>query len=320
MAGRIGSTGTNTGMDELVTLFGGGGFLGRYVAQELMRGGARVRIAQRDPREAYFLKPQGGLGQTQYVPVDILKPDSVRRAAAGSTAVVNLVGAMGRSMAAVHVEGARNAATAAAAAGARAMVQVSAIGADAGSPSVYARSKADGETAAAQAFPGATVIRPSVLVGVEDRFINRFAEMMQFAPALPIIRPATRFQPALVADVARAIAAAALDPQAHAGKTFELGGPQTMTMGEINRWVARTIGRKVRFFDLPDRLASLLAGLPGGPLTRDQWLLLQRDNVASPGTPGFDAFGISPRPIAALAPSWLVRYRKHGRFSLGPAA
>jgi NADH dehydrogenase len=307
-------------MDEMVTLFGGGGFLGRYVAQELMRVGARVRIAQRDPREAYFLKPQGGLGQTQYVPVDIRRGDSVRRAAAGSTAVINLVGILKGDFEAFHVNGARHAAQAAVAAGARAFVQVSAIGADPASPSAYAASKGRGEAAASEAFPGATVVRPSILFGPEDRFMNRFAQMMQLAPALPVIRGATRFQPAWVADVARAIAAAALEPGIHAGRCYELGGPQVMTMGEINAWVARTIGRKVRLFDLPDGIAGALAGLPGGPMTRDQWKLLQSDNVVAPGAQGFEAFGIQPRPLSAVAPSWLVRYRKHGRFSLSSAA
>ena len=307
-------------MDELVTLFGGGGFLGRYVAQELMRRGARVRIAQRDPREAYFLKPQSGLGQTQFVPVDLRKADSVRRAAAGSTAVINLVGIMKGDFDAVHGDGARHAAQAAAAVGAGSFVQVSAIGADPNSPSRYASSKGRGEQAAREAYPGATVIRPSILFGPEDRFVNRFAQLMQIAPALPVIRGQTRFQPAWVADVARAIAQAALDPDIHAGKTYELGGPQVMSMGEITHWVAGAIGRKTRLFDLSDGLASLLAALPGGPMTRDQWLLLQQDNVVTPGAPGFDAFGIAPRPLSAVAPSWLVRYRKHGRFSLTSAA
>ncbi len=307
-------------MDELVVLFGGGGFLGRYVAQELMRAGARVRIAQRDPREAYFLKPQGGLGQTQFVPVDIRRGDSARRTTAGAHAVVNLVGIMGGDFDAVHAEGARNAAAAAAAGGAGSFVQVSAIGADPASPSRYAASKGRGEQAARDAYPGATVIRPSILFGPEDRFINRFAQMMQVAPALPVIRPGARFQPAWVADVARAVARAALSPRDHAGRTYELGGPQVMTMGEINRWTAQAIGRRVRLFDLPDGVARALAALPGSPITRDQWLLLQQDNVVAPGALGFDAFGIEPRPLATVAPSWLVRYRKHGRFSLTSAA
>jgi NADH dehydrogenase len=306
-------------MDELVTLFGGGGFLGRYVAQELMRSGARVRIAQRDPREAYFLRPQGGLGQTQYVPVDIRKADSVRRAAAGSTAVINLVGVMKGDFQAFHVEGARNAAQAAAATGARSFVQISAIGADPSSASQYAASKGRGEAAARESFPSTTIVRPSLLFGPEDRFVNRFAQIMQVAPFMPVIRPTTRFQPAWVADAARAIAAAALDPRAHAGQTYELGGPQVVTMGELNAWIKQIIGRKTRLFDLPDGIAGALASFPGAPMTRDQWLLLQQDNVVAPGAKGFEAFGIEPRPMSAIAPSWLVRYRKHGRFSLSRA-
>lgn len=306
-------------MDELVTLFGGGGFLGRYVAQELMRSGARVRIAQRDPREAYFLRPQGGLGQTQYVPVDIRKADSVRRAAAGSTAVINLVGVMKGDFQAFHVEGARNAAQAAAATGARSFVQISAIGADPSSASQYAASKGRGEAAARESFLSTSIVRPSLLFGPEDRFMNRFAQMMQVAPFMPVIRPTTRFQPAWVADAARAIAAAALDPRAHAGQTYELGGPQVVTMGELNAWIKQIIGRKTRLFDLPDGIAGALASFPGAPMTRDQWLLLQQDNVVASGAKGFEAFGIEPRPMSAIAPSWLVRYRKHGRFSLSRA-
>lgn len=311
-------------MDELVTLFGGGGFLGRYVAQELMRMGARVRVAERDPRNAYFLKPQGGLGQTQFVAADVRRADSARRAAAGSTAVVNLVGVLKGAFQAFHVEGARNAGAAAAAAGARAFVQVSAIGADPGAAAAYARTKGEGERAGRDAFPGATVVRPSVLFGPEDQFLNRFARLMQGAPILPVIRGAARFQPAWVVDAARAIAQAALQPAAHAGRTYELGGPEILSMAEINRWIADTTGRKVRLLPVPDAIAGAMARalgwLPGAPLTADQWLLLQHDNVVGADAPGFAAFGIEPRPLAAVAPSWLVRYRKHGRFSLTSAA
>jgi len=311
-------------MDELVTLFGGGGFLGRYVAQALMRRGARVRIAQRDPRGAFFLRPLGGLGQTQFVAVDVTREDSARRAAAGSTAVINLVGVMGGDFARAHVVGARNAARAAAAAGANAFVQVSAIGADTQAESVYARTKGEGEQAAREAFPGATIIRPSVLFGAEDRFVNRFAAMMEKLPAVPVVRGSALFQPAWVSDVAQAIADAALDPRTHAGRTYELGGPQRISMEELNRWIARTIGRKVWQPVLPDAAASAMARYggwaPGAPITWDQWLLLQHDNVVPDGAAGFEAFGIDPRPLAAVAPAWLVRFRKHGRFSLSTAA
>src|SRR4051812_20931169 len=174
-----------TTMDRLVTLFGGGGFLGRYVAQALFRSGARVRIAQRDPGAAYFLKPLASLGQVQFCPIDIRDADRVRAAVAGSDAVANLVGVLKGDFEAFHVDGARNVAEAAAAAGAKALVQVSAIGAEAETDSAYFRTKASGE-AAARAMPGATIVRPSLLFGREDNFVNRFAGLARLAPVLPV--------------------------------------------------------------------------------------------------------------------------------------
>jgi NADH dehydrogenase len=309
-------------MDRLVTLFGGGGFLGRYVAQELLKAGARVRIAQRDPANAWFLKPLGGLGQTQFVAADVTRADSARRAAAGSDAVINLVGVLKGDFSKIHVEGAANIAAAARAAGADALVQISAIGADPESMSAYGRSKAEGEASARAAFPTATVIRPSVLFGREDQFVNRFARMAQMLPVVPVIRPQVKLQPAWVADVARAVAASALHPAAHGGKTYELGGPQTLTMFELNSWIVEAIGRDRSMLTVPDEAARLMARitgwLPGAPISWDQWLMLQRDNVVAEGAPGFEAFGISPAPMAAIAPSWLVQYRRHGRFGARP--
>jgi uncharacterized protein YbjT (DUF2867 family) len=288
-------------MTELVTLFGGGGFLGRYVAQALLQRGVRVRVAERDPKRAFFVKPLGGLGQTQFVAADITKPDTVRRAVAGSDAVVNLVGLLAGKLHLVHVEGARNVAEAAAAAGTKALVHVSAIGADAGSPADYGRTKAEGETAVRAAFPRATIVRPSIIVGAEDAFVNRFAGMIQAAPVVPIIRPTMRFQPVFVADVAKAIANAVLDPEAY----------------ELIRRTARMIGAEPTFIDLPDSLSALIARfgfLPGAPITMDQWKMLQRDNVAAAGTDGLADMGVQPTPIGAVAPFWLVRYRRSGRF------
>lgn len=304
-------------MDRLVTLFGGGGFLGRYVAQELLKAGARVRIAQRDPGKAWFLKPLGGLGQTQFVAADITRADSAERAARGSDAVVNLVGILKGKFDAVHVDGARNAAEAARATGAKAFVQLSAIGADPESSSDYGRTKGEGEAAVRAAFPGATILRPSILFGPEDDFVNRFARMVRIMPVLPVVRPNVRFQPVWVSNVARAVAAAALDPEAHGGKTYELGGPQLLSMEELNAWIVNEIGRKRTLLPVPDdaaRIMALFGWLPGAPMTWDQWMMLQKDNVASPGAPGFEAFDISPAPLAAVAPGYLVQYRRHGRF------
>jgi NADH dehydrogenase len=305
--------------DRLVTLFGGGGFLGRYAVQALHRAGARVRIVQRDPRRAYYLKPLGALGQTQFVAGDIRDADRVRRAVEGSDAVVNLVGVLKGDFQGLHVDGAANAASAAAEAGARAFVQVSAIGADPESESEYGRTKGEGEAAVRSAFPGATILRPSVLFGYEDRFINRFARMAQIMPAIPVVRGKARFQPAYVADVGRAVAAAALDRKSHGGRVYELGGPQVLTMRELVEWVCETTGRSPTIVDLPDPIARIMARLtgwaPGAPITWDQWLMLQRDNVVSPGAKGLEAFGIARTPLAAVAEAWLASYRRHGRFA-----
>ena len=304
-------------MDELVVLFGGGGFLGRYVAQELLRSGARVRIAERDPLDAFFLKPLAALGQAQSIRADITKPDSVERAVAGADVVINLVGVLKGRFQDLHVTGAANVARGAAAAGVKRLVHISAIGADPAAESAYARTKGEGEQAVRAAFEGATIIRPSILFGSEDHFINRFAGMIQSAPAVPIMRAGTKFQPVFVADVAKAIAEAALAPEAHGGAVFELGGPEVLTMGELIRRTAAMIGATPTFLELPDGLSGLIASfgfLPGAPITKDQWRMLQHDNVADPVAQGLQALGVTPTPLGAVAPSWLVRYRRLGRF------
>lgn len=311
-------------MDELVTVFGGGGFLGRYVVQALLKAGARVRIAERNPSDAFFVKPLGDLGQTQFVAADVTRAESAAKAARGSAAVINLVGILKGDFRRVHVDGARNAAAAAAQVGAKAFVQLSAIGADPQAPSAYGRTKGEGEAMAREHFPAATIIRPSILFGPEDKFVNRLAGMVRMLPVLPVIRPGARFQPVWVADVARAAAAAALDPLAHGGKTYELGGPETLSMAALNGWIARATGRKRALLPVPDSIARAMARyggwLPGAPITWDQWLMLQKDNVAAPDLAGFEAFGISPAPLAAIAPGWLVQYRRHGRFGANSAA
>jgi NADH dehydrogenase len=230
--------------DKLVTIFGGGGFIGRYIAQELLSCGARVRVAERNPGDAVRVRPLGGLGQTQLVYADIGKPDSVARAVEGAHAVVNLVGVLQGDFKGVHVDGAANVARAAAQAGAQALVHISAIGADVASPSAYGRSKGEGEAAVRAAFPGATILRPSIVFGREDQFTNRFAQLIRALPVVPVIGGATKFQPIYVGDVARAVSAALATPADSAGKTFELGGPQVLSMAEINAWLAKAkIGR-----------------------------------------------------------------------------
>lgn len=310
--------------DKLVTLIGGGGFVGRYVAQALLKAGARVRIAQRDPRQAYFLRPLGGLGQTQFVAVDVRKPETVARAVHGVDGVVNLVGALSGDFQGLHVDGATNVAQACAAAGVPALVHVSAIGADAQAESRYGRTKGEGEAAVRAAFASATIVRPSIVFGREDRFINRFAEMISTASAMPLVhvvpvlRANVKFQPVFVGDVAAGIVTALGDPERFGGRTIELGGPDVIAMGALQRWIAEEIGRDPTFVDVPDMVGGIISGagfLPGAPITRDQWLMLQRDNVVSAGTEGFAALGITPAPLAAVAPNWLVRYRRNGRFA-----
>ncbi|WBO21579.1 complex I NDUFA9 subunit family protein [Sphingomonas abietis] len=304
-------------MVELVTLFGGGGFLGRYVAQALLQRGMRVRIVERDPKRAFFVKPLGGLGQTQFIAADVTKPATVARAVQGSDVVVNLVGILSGKFEAVQVEGARNVAEAARAAGAKALVHVSAIGADAASDIPYARTKGQGEATVREAFPAATIVRPSIIFGAEDDFVNRFAGMIQSAPAVPIMSPDTRFQPVYVADVAKAIAETALSPERFGGRTFELGGPEVISMADLIRRTAAMIGATPRFITLPDALSGLIASfgfLPGAPITQDQWRMLKQDNVVTPGADNLATIGVRPTPIATVAPSWLVRYRRLGRF------
>lgn len=303
----------------LVTIFGGGGFLGRCVAQELLARGCRVRVAQRSTADAIRVRPLGGLGQTQLVQADVRNAESVARAVAGADAVVNLVGVLSGDFDAINHRGAANVAAAAAAEGVSVLVHVSAIGADSASPSAYGRSKGQGEEAVRAAFPKATVIRPSILFGAEDQFTNRFANLIRMMPVVPVIRGATKFQPAYAVDVARAIAAAVAEPKAHAGKVYELGGPQVLSMAEINHWLAQATGHDRPMLSVPDAVAGALARLtgwlPGAPITTDQWKMLQTDNIVASGAKSFAAFGIAPTPLAAVADAWLVQYRKHGRFS-----
>ena len=302
--------------EQLVTVFGGGGFIGRYVCEFLLRTGIRVRIASREPRHANFIQPLGQVGQFGFVRADVTKPDSVARAVRDSTAVINLVGAFKR-MQELHVDGPRRIAEEATAAGVESLVHISAIGADPDSPSAYGRTKGEGEQAVRAAFPAATIIRPSLAFGPEDQLTNRFAAMARL-PVLPVLAGKRNFQPVYVRDLARAVAKAALEPQTHGGKTYEIGGPQVMSMRELHAEVLALTGRTPEVIELPDiagAFLSLFGFLPGAPITRDQWLMLQRDNVPSGDLPGLEAFGIKPTPLAAVAHEWLGRFYKGGRFT-----
>jgi len=305
-------------LNSLVTVIGGGGFIGRYVCENLFKTGVRVRVVQRQPRRAFFLQPLAAVGQLDLHSADVTSPESLEDAFQGSSAVVNLVGILNGDFDKVHVAGARAAAQAAANAGATAFIHVSAIGADAKSEADYARTKGEGEAAVRATFPDAIIFRPSLVFGPEDQFTNRFARLMTLLPFYPVIAPNTRFQPVYVHDLAEAIAAAAMDPGRHAGKTYEIGGPEVMTMRELSAAIARHSGQHPEFVDLPDFAANMISYfgfLPGAPLTRDQWRMLQHDNVCAKKARGLDAFGITPTPLAAVAPDWLARFRHGGRFA-----
>jgi NADH dehydrogenase len=303
--------------EELVTVFGGGGFIGRYVCEFLMKSSVRIRVAQRDPRQAYIIQPLGKVGQFGFESADIANADSVRRVIHGSSAVVNLCGVFGAKMQRVHVEGARNIAEAARDLGVKSLVHISAIGASLTADSLYGRTKAEGEEAVRNAFPRATIIRPSLVFGPEDDLTNRFAAMANL-PFLPVVAAKRNFQPIYVRDLAKAIAMSTIEPQRFGGQVFELGGPQVMSMIDLHRAILELTGQNPDILPMPDMFANLLSRLgwlPGAPLTRDQWMMLQRDNVPSGEFAGLEAFGIEPTPLAAVGFEWLGRFHRGGKFA-----
>jgi NADH dehydrogenase len=304
-------------MQRLATVFGGSGFIGRYVVRDLAVRGWLVRAAVRRPDEALFLKTSGALGQITPVAANIRDRASVMRAVAGAEAVINLVGILhegGRQkFQSVQAEGPRIIAEEAAKAGVRHLVHISAIGADPNSSSAYARTKAAGEAGVRQAFAGATILRPSIVFGPEDDFFNRFARMAMLSPALPLIGGGTtRFQPVYVGDVAEAVMRAIETPEA-AGKTYQLAGPKAYSFAELLRLMLTEIGRKRLLLPLPFPLASLMGSimqcLPNPQLTADQVRLLKRDNVPSAGSAGLADLGITPTGLEAIIPTYLDRYR-----------
>ncbi|WP_336987371.1 complex I NDUFA9 subunit family protein [Altererythrobacter aquiaggeris] len=305
---------------KLVVLLGGSGFFGTHVAQDLLEQGARLRIASRNPKAAFHLKPLANLGQIQFVRCDITKPDSIALAVGGADGVVNLVGEFKGDLVAIMGDGAGNAAKASREAGAAAFVQVSAIGADANSEVDYARAKAIGEQAVLAAFPAATILRPPVLFGEDDDFINMFAKLISTFPALPVFAPDAKLQPLHVDDAAAAVVAALADPAKHGGKIYEIAGPAVMTMARINRAIAAAQNRNTTFIELPDFIsegfASATGWLPGAPISRDQLTLLQQGSVPSGDFPGIAKLGITPRPLELYLDRWMTRYRKHGRFGV----
>ncbi|GGE32951.1 oxidoreductase [Agaricicola taiwanensis] len=318
--------------DRLVTVYGGSGFIGRHVVRLLAQHGWRIRVAVRRPDLANHLQPLGAVGQIHAVQANLRYRDSVLRAAEGSEAVVNLVGILApsgrQSFDAVHAFGARMVADAAREAGARTLVHISAIGADANSPSSYARTKAEGEARVAEAFPNAVILRPSVVFGPEDDFFNRFASLARISPFLPLIGGGeTKFQPVFVGDVAAAVTLG-VEGRLKPRTVYELGGPEVKTFRELMDYVLKTTYRKRFLVPVPFGLAKMKAHvlqlLPKPLLTVDQVELLREDNVVSPeaiaqkrSLPGM---GVAPTSIEAIVPSYLYRFRKSGQFERAPEA
>jgi NADH dehydrogenase len=307
---------------RLITVFGGSGFIGRNLVRDLADRGARVRVAVRHPNQALFLKPMGDVGQIQIVQANLRHAGSVAAAVDGADAVINLVGILFESgkqkFDEIQAKGARRVAEAAANAGVSRLVHISAIGADADSPSKYARAKAAGEEAVKAAFPNATILRPSIVFGPDDDFFNRFAALATISPALPLIGGETKFQPVYVGDVADAITAA-LEDEKSAGKTYEMGGPRTYTFRELMELTLKEIQRKRMLISVPFGLAKFKAAflqmLPNPLLTVDQVKLLAFDNVVAPKAKKLKDLGITPTPAEAILPRYLYRFRKHGQFS-----
>lgn len=313
-------------MSKLVTIYGGSGFAGRYIARRLAKDGWRVRVAVRSPNEAMFVKPYGAVGQVEPVFCNIRDDNSVRSVMHGADAVVNCVGVLDEigknTFEAVQTDGAERIARIAASMGVDNMVQLSAIGADEKSVSKYSRTKAAGEAGILAHMPNAMILRPSIIFGDEDSFFNRFAGMSRFGPVLPIIGANTKFQPVYVDDVA---AAAVVGVQGKAHGVYELGGPHVQTMRELMNEMLLIIRRRRLVLNIPFPAARVMAfgfkvgrtlslGFVRGPVTADQVKNLMIDNVVSEGAQGFRALGITPTAIEAVLPDYLWRFRPSGQY------
>lgn len=315
-------------MSQLVTIIGGSGFVGRYIARRMAQAGWRVRVAVRRPNEALHVRPYGVVGQVEPVFCNIRDDASVRAVVAGADAVVNCVGILFEQGANkfddVQAAGAGRVARIAAEQGVQRLVHISAIGADAGSDSAYQRSKAKGEALVTEHFPNAVILRPSLVFGTEDQFFNRFAGMARFSPFLPVVGGATRFQPVYVDDVAAAATRAIIDGAAPG--VYELGGPEVATFRELMTRMLAEIRRNRILLNLPFPVARLQAGLldlaqavtlglfTNSLLTRDQVRNLARDNVVSEGAKGLADLGITPTPMEAVLPSYLWVHRPGGQY------
>lgn len=316
-------------MNKLVTIYGGSGFVGRYIARRMAKEGWRVRVAVRRPNEAIFVRPYGVVGQVEPVLCNIRDDASVALAMKGADAVVNCVGILNTSgkntFDAVQAEGAARIARLAAAEGVKHLVHISAIGADKASDSDYQRTKGEGEAAVLAAFPQTVILRPSIIFGPEDGFFNRFAGMARMSPILPIFGASTRFQPVYVDDVALAAVKGATGEAAPG--IYELGGPDVDTFRGLMRRMLTAIRRRRLVLGLPFFVGSIMGGvldmvqaltlglISNGLVTRDQVRNLKRDNVVSADVNGFDALGITPTAVDAVLPEYLWRYRPSGQYA-----
>lgn len=315
-------------MTKLVTILGGSGFVGRYIARRMAKAGWRVRVATRRPNEHLFVRTYGAVGQVEPVLCNIRNEASLRAVINGADAVVNCCGILSESgknsFAAVQAEGAATAARVASELGVAHFVHISAIGADAGSDSDYMRSKANGESAVQAAFPGAVILRPSIIFGAEDQFFNRFAGMTRLSLVLPIAGGDTLFQPVYVDDVAQAAAKAAMGA-VEAG-IYELGGPETKTFGELMQDMLAEIRRRRLVVNMPSFMARFIARLlnvaqfltaglfTNSVLTLDQIKNLNRDTIVSEGARGLEDMGIDPTPMDLILPTYLWRFRPTGQY------
>lgn len=316
-------------MSKLVTIYGGSGFVGRYIARRMAKEGWRVRVAVRNPNDALFVKPYGVVGQVEPVACNIRDDASVKAAMRGADAVVNCVGILNRAgrntFDSVQAEGAGRIARIAAQEGVAHLVHISAIGADAASESEYQRTKAAGEAGVLAAFPSAVILRPSIIFGNEDGFFNRFAAMSRMGPILPVIGADTRFQPVYVDDVAQA-AVLGVSGRAEAG-IYELGGPDVATFRELMQHMLAVIQRRRLVLNVPFFVAGLMGGafdllqtltggiIKNGMVTRDQVRNLRRDNVVADGARGLVDLGITPTAMGAVLPEYLWRYRPSGQYA-----
>lgn len=304
--------------NRLFTIFGGTGFIGRYVVERLADRGARIRVVSRSPgSHGHHLQPLGAVDQIVVQSANLESEAGLGQAVDGAAGVINLIGILYETKRQrfddVHGALPGRIAAVARTAGVERLVQISAIGADAASASAYARSKAEGERRVREAFPDATILRPSIVIGPEDGFFNRFAALARVLPALPLIGGGeTRFQPVYVGDVAQAVVAA-LERDDCRRQTYELGGPQTYTFAELMRYMLEILGRRRLLpsvpFDLASLQARLLELLPAPPLTRDQVELLKVDNVVAAGAPDLAGLGVTATPIELIVPQYLARYR-----------